>query len=152
MSQLLKQANEKDVGANEQRMAVIKSRSNNFLQWSKGQTASTKNINPGTSTTIDIKFNSSNWEEEKAHYVKFNIVNAHATDTLLLLNGPLNIFNEIAITINDGEHKIEVVSLAQIHEMYSEWLLNQGLNIYEEKSFVTDEFNTYAGISVAPLS
>ena len=147
MSQLVRQSNEKDVGANEQRGAVIKSRTNNIIQWSQGLTASTANITPGTTTNMNINMKSEYLEQEVAHYIKFTLANAHASADLILQN-IYSVFDLVSVYCNDSEVKLEIKSIEQLREIYSEWLLNMGLNIYEESSFVRNEFNTFAGITI----
>jgi hypothetical protein len=152
MSLLLRTANEKDVASTTQRQAVIRSRFNSVVQWSKGVTASTKNINPGTTTKIDVLYNSPNFEQEIGHYIVCDIANAHATATLTLKNGTINLFDEITFSPNGSNYKIEIKNLSQIREITSEYYLNMGLNIYEDSSFIRNEFNTFSGISIPPAS
>jgi hypothetical protein len=152
MSQLIRTSNEKDVASTEQRQAVIKSKANNILQWSKPVTATTKNIGPGTSTQITVNFNSPYFEQEVGHYVQCIVANAHATATLTLKNGPLNIFDSVTLIPNASNYKIELKKIAQIKEIISEYYLNMGLNIYEDSSFVRNEFTTFSGIAIGPAS
>jgi hypothetical protein len=152
MTLLLRTANEKDVASTEQRQAIVRSRFNNVQQWSKGVTATTKNISPGTQTVINVLFNSPNWEQELGHYCVFDLYNKHATATLTLKHASFAIFDEIYLSPNGSNYKIELKNLSQIREIISEYYLNQGLNIYEESSFVRNEFTTFNGIAIAPSS
>ena len=79
MSALLANAKGADTAITPQRNLIVNHPLNNIQQWSKGTSAAPKSIQPGTTTVIDVKFNSKNWEQELNHYLTYNIKNSSGT-------------------------------------------------------------------------
>lgn len=153
MSNLLAVSKGASVGKTPQRTTVVDHKMNNVLQWSKGVSAAPKSCDVGTTTAIDIKFNSRDFEQEVSHYLVYDIKNASATEAVTFKNGALNHWEELVLIINDSTQKIEIDSHAQVREIVADYYLEKyGLDIWEGTSFVRNEFNTYAGLTVPTSS
>jgi hypothetical protein len=152
MSALLRSAKNAEISADAQRRVIIRSRNNSYPQWSQPVSASTRSIKAGDTVNVDLKFNSDRVEIEKRHFLKYNIKNAHATDTINFPQSSLAHWQQVNFIINNGEKKIEVKGVHTIREIVGDYWMNLGVNIYEESSFVRDgEFETYAGVAVGPV-
>lgn len=151
MSALLRSAKGANTYSTELREAIVTSNTLSFPQWTKGITASNSSVSPGGTVTFNININSPDWEQEIAHYFYYGIKNSHATDSLNFKQGPKYHFEQMVITVNDSASTI-TLKLPAICEIMSDWFLNKGLRMYEERYFCFEEFNTFNGISVGPNS
>ena len=150
MSALLANAKGAENAITPQRNMIVKHPLNNIQQWSKGTSAAPKSIQPGTTTVIDVKFNSKNWEQEINHYLTYNIKNASATSDLTFKNGALNHYQKVKIIPNNSEANIEIESLAAVRSIVGDFYLRRyGLDICEGTSFIRNEWTTFNGITVA---
>ena len=153
MSALLANAKGVENALTPQRRLIVNHPLTNINQWSKGVSAAPKKIEPGTTTIIDIKFNSTKYEQEIAHYLKYDVNNKSPTVGVTFKNGALNHWSKIKMIPNDSEKAIDVENLASVKANVAHYYLNTyGLDIYEGLNFIRDEYNTYAGITVGPLS
>ena len=150
MSALLANAKGAVTAITPQRNLIVNHPLNNTQQWSKGTSAAPKSIQPGTTTVIDVKFNSKNWEQEINHYLTYNVKNASGTSDVTFKNGALNHFHKLKIIPNNSEANIEIENLAAVKSIVADFYLKRyGLDIYEGTSFVRDEWTTFNGITVA---
>ena len=150
MSALLANAKGAVTAITPQRNLIVNHPLNNTQQWSKGTSAAPKSIQPGTTTVIDVKFNSKNWEQEINHYLTYNVKNASGTSDVTFKNGALNHFHKLKIIPNNSEANIEIENLAAVKSIVADFYLRRyGLDIYEGTSFVRDEWTTFNGITVA---
>lgn len=148
MSVLLANAKGSETAITPQRNLIVNHPLNNIQQWSKGQSSAPKSINPGTTTVIDVKFNSNNWEQEINHYLTYDVKNA-GTSAITFKNGTLNHFHKMKIMPNGSNIALEIDNLATIRLITANYYLKQyGLDIFEGTSFIRNEFNTFAGITV----
>lgn len=150
-SALLRSAKNSVTYSNEQRMAIVKNSANSLAQWTTGITASSSSVAPGSTVTLDVKYNSPDWEQEIAHYFNYSIQNSSATDSITFRQGPLYHFEQIVITINDSRDTI-TLNIPAIKELVADYLLNTGLKIYENRYFSWEEFDTFNGITIGPNS
>ena len=150
MSALLANAKGAETAITPQRNLIVNHPLNNIQQWSKGTSAAPKSIQPGTTTVIDVKFNSKNWEQELNHYLTYNIKNSSGTSDLTFKNGALNHFHKVQIIPNNSEANIEIENLASVKSIVADFYLKRyGLDIYEGTSFIRNEWTTFNGITVA---
>ena len=153
MSSLLVASKGSNLAKTPQRTTIVDHKANNVLQWSKGVSAAPKSCDVGTTTAIDVKFNSRDFEQEVSHFLTYDLKNASATEAVTFLNGALNHWEEITIIINDATQKIEIENLAQVREIVADYYLEKyGLDIWEGTSFIRNEFNTFNGITVGTSS
>lgn len=148
MSQLLRTAKNTPVYSTLQRTAIMHEPFKSTMQVEDGTTASPSSISPGGSTSIMIKINPRGYEEEREHFVVYDVANNSASQTVTFKRGPLTHWSEIHLTVQNSRDKVEVLSVDQLIELYSEYALNRGLNVYEDLFFVRNEFDTFNGITV----
>lgn len=150
MSQLIRTDPKTKVYSTFQRSAILNDPLKSTWQTDKGTTASPSAVTPGSTTSINIKINPRNIEQEEGHYLVYDVSNASAVQTCKFLRGPLTHFDKITITINNSRDKLEIDGIDDIIEIMSEELFNQGLNIYENSAFWRNgELDTYTGVTVA---
>jgi hypothetical protein len=144
------------IASTETRQTIVKSMTNTIPQWSTGNSATTKNLSPGQSTIIDLKFNSSDPEIELSHWMVYEKENKHATSSLLCRRGSLNDFSEVFISTNGSSDKQVSIegknALSLVRTIISDYFLNMGLNIYEDTSFIRNEVLTTAGVTIPAAS
>ena len=153
MSQLIRSAKGTVVTSTLQRTAIMHEPLKSTWQtdapnWVGGTTASPSSISPGGSTSINIKINPRGWEQEEAHYITYDVLNNSAVQTATFKRGPLTHWESISLTISNSRDKIEVLSMDQLIELYSEFALTRGLSIYEDLFFMRNEFDTFNGITI----
>ncbi len=147
-STILAQTPQGKAGFTPQGSLVVKSNANSTLQWSKPTTAAPVSATPGTTTSINIKFNSRYPETEVSHYLEYDVQNTSASDAIFP-RGAEDHFDQITVYPNDTNTGIELENLAQRRELVADaWLTKYGLDIYEGTSFDRDEFDTFNGITV----
>lgn len=148
MSALLSNANGAEIAITPQRSLIVNHPLNSVLQWSKGTSAAPKSVQPGTTTVIDMKFNTKDWEQEINHYLTYTIKNSGASN-LTFKNGALNHFHKMKIIPNESEQGIEIDNLASVKSIVADFYLRKyGLDIFEGTSFIRNEWNTFNGITV----
>jgi hypothetical protein len=148
MSALLANAKGAELAITPQRTLIVSHPVNNVQQWTKGVAANPKTIEPGTTTVIDVKFNSKNWEQEINHFFTYNVKNTGVPD-ITFKNGALNHWNKIKIIPNTSDQSIEIDSLAAVKTIVAAYYLKTyGLDIYEGTSFIRNEQNTFNGVTV----
>jgi len=154
MSQLIRTTSEKEVAstATAQRSAIIKNRFNSQFQWSEGVSFNPPSILPGSSSRVDVNLKSTDLEREEAHYIRMVVANSHGTAAITLPFGVFSVLEYMKIQVNNGSQTFTVDNVDTWREMYNEWLMNCGLFIYEDSSFVRNETTTSAGITIAALS
>lgn len=148
MSLLLRTAKDAKVSSTMQRTAIISEPLKSTIQQDKGTSASPATVSPGSTTSISITINPRDVEEEIEHYLVYDVENKDATQNCTFLRGALTHWENIVFTVMDSSEKVEITSLDQVKEIFSEWFLTKGLNIYEDTSFMRNEIDTFAGITV----
>ena len=147
-SSILAQTPQGKAGFTPQGSLVVKSVANSTLQWATPTTAAPASATPGTTTSINLKFNSRYPETEVSQYLVYDVQNTSASD-LICPRGAEDHFDQITVYPNDTNTGIELVNLAQRRELVADsWLTDYGLDIYEGTSFERDEFDTFNGITV----
>lgn len=153
MSILLANAKGAQNALTPQRRTIVQHPLTNVQQWSKGVSAAPKSVEPGTTTVIDVKFNSTKFEQENAHYLKYDVKNTSSTVSVTFKNGALNHFSKIKLIPNNSDKAIEIDNLASVKAIVAHYYLNNyGLDIYEGLNFIRNEYNTFNGITVGTSS
>lgn len=148
MSQLIRTSKNVQLSSTLQRTAIMHEPYKSTWQIDNGTTASPSSITPGGSTVINVKINPRGWEQEECHFLVYEVVNNSALQTCTFKRGPLTHWENITLTIQNSRDKLEITSRDQLIELYNEWALNRGLNVYEDLFFVRNEFSTFNGITV----
>ena len=148
MSQLLRTAKGVNVTSTLQRTAIMTENNKSTYQIDTGTTASPSSISPGGSTSLVIRINGRNWEMENEHFLVWEVSNNSSAQTATFKRGGLTMWDSIVITVQNSRDKIEILSPDQLIELYSEWALNRGLNVYQDLFFIRNEFDTFNGITV----
>ena len=81
-STILAQTPQGKAGFTPQGSLVVKSVANSTLQWATPTTAAPVSATPGTTTSINLKFNSRYPETEVSHYLVYDVQNSSATDLI----------------------------------------------------------------------
>jgi hypothetical protein len=148
MSQLIRTDPKSKVFSTFQRSAIMNAPFKSVFQVDKGTTASPSAVSPGSTTSINIKINGRNIEQEENQYIVYEVENKSAVQTVTFKRGPLTHWDKITITVSNSRDKIEIDGLNDVIELFSESLLNEGQMIYENSQFWRNELDTCDGITV----
>ena len=109
------------------------------------------NVKPGQSTNVNIKFNSTEYENEKDWFVYFQMDTVNSTDHITLLNDCYSLISNVELEINDGSERLKYDESFKIQIQRSidikENMEDKSISEYRAKSMDYD-WNGLTGVQV----